>query len=181
MGQNQSRLQNLVVVAGALLVAVLVFRSCSTGPQRPRTVPVSGSVRYRGNPVADADVAFITPGNARYAIGVTDGQGRFTLGTFMPGDGAIPGTHRVTIGTLRSLSSPLFTGTIPTTKEEFQAYLKSIKDREAMIKAGRTAVPTRYAREETSPLEVTVGPAGGTFDLELTDDIKADTSPPRSP
>ena len=44
------------------------------------------------------------------------------------------------------------------------------KEHAAAVKAGRTGVPSRDAREDTTPLEVTVGPAGGTFDLELADD-----------
>lgn len=170
MSQSTSRLPVLVAVAVALLAAVVVYRGWFGGPQRPRTVPVSGTIRYRGNPVGDADVAFITPGNSRYAIGVTDAQGRFTLGTFVPGDGALVGVHRVTVATSRGLPPVPVEGPLPQTKEEIEATMKWIEAHEAAVKAGRTGVPIRYGRGDTTPLEVTVGSEGGTFDLELTDE-----------
>ena len=38
-----------------------------------------------------------TPAEGRLATGVTDSLGKFTLSTFSPGDGAMPGDHKVTI------------------------------------------------------------------------------------
>src|SRR5690606_22897091 len=50
-------------------------------------------------PLANVGVTF-TPWDGtqgRTAIGRTDDQGRFTLSTFEEGDGAVEGTHRVTL------------------------------------------------------------------------------------
>lgn len=169
MSQSQSGLRLSAGLAAVLLITIIVQRGCLSGPSRPPTVPVSGTVRYRGAPVADADVAFITPGNSRYAIGVTDGAGAFVLGTFVPGDGAVVGKHRVTVATSRGLPPPPPVS-LPRTQEEIDAVMKWTKQYEAAVKAGRTGVPRRYAREETTPLEFTVGPNGGTFELELREE-----------
>jgi len=60
------------------------------------TAAVSGRVTYKGKPVANANVSF-TPaeGASRAATGLTDANGRFTLGTFSTSDGALPGNYRI--------------------------------------------------------------------------------------
>ena len=72
---------------------------CAVGCGRAGTAPtlkVTGTITYNGTPVSDANVAF-TPENGRPAVGVTDASGNFTLSTFDPGDGAVPGKHTVTV------------------------------------------------------------------------------------
>jgi hypothetical protein len=65
---------------------------------RPDTLPASGTVRYRGAPLADAQVTFIpTEGQGRQATAATDAEGKFHLGTYAEGDGALSGKHQVTI------------------------------------------------------------------------------------
>ena len=63
----------------------------------PKTVPVTGTISYRNQPVADATVLFTPQGPGRSATGVTDAQGKFSLGTESPGDGAIPGEYAVSV------------------------------------------------------------------------------------
>jgi hypothetical protein len=64
---------------------------------RPKTHPVTGEVIYKGRPLADAVVHFNNPAAGRSALGTTDSSGRFSLMTFVPEDGAVAGTHQVTI------------------------------------------------------------------------------------
>jgi len=79
----------------ATLSAILVILN-GCGPSYPQTFPVSGTVRLAGQPVAGAAVVF-TPDEGQQATGTTDKSGRFELSTFQLGDGALPGTHRVTV------------------------------------------------------------------------------------
>jgi hypothetical protein len=60
-------------------------------------VKVTGTVTVKGQPADQVEVTFL-PKNGRPATGVTDNQGRFELSTLKPGDGAVPGEHRVTLG-----------------------------------------------------------------------------------
>ena len=78
------------------VAAVCVFALPGCGDGLPERVPVSGLVVYRDEPVAGAHVVF-TPSNARPASARTDADGRFMLRTFQPADGAVLGTHLVTI------------------------------------------------------------------------------------
>jgi hypothetical protein len=80
-----------------LWIVFLLLGSCVLGcDSSPRPVPVSGVVTLAGMPVVGAQVMF-TPAKGRPAAGTTDEQGRFSLTTDNPADGAFPGEHQVTI------------------------------------------------------------------------------------
>jgi hypothetical protein len=85
---------------------VLLLQGCAgagSDPNREKTVPVKGKVTYKGDPVADASVTLIPdtpPGQTatrKGAFGRTNNAGEFTLTTFEPDDGAIPGNYKVTV------------------------------------------------------------------------------------
>jgi hypothetical protein len=88
--------RTLSVWGVALLCGALLCATPGCGDGRPRRVKVSGTVLYHGKPVEGAHVMF-TPTGARPASARTDAQGRFVLRTFDIEDGAVIGTHLVTI------------------------------------------------------------------------------------
>ena len=137
----------LVVLAGAILAA-----GCG-GPDRPATVPVTGKVTYRGQPVLEATVVF-QPESGRPATGMTDESGRFWLSTFEAGDGAIPGPHTVTI-------HPHGGDDV----EEMPNPGEPLRPR-----AASSPIPARYADVQTSELSVAVDVNGeNDFQFQLTD------------
>ena len=79
------------------LALALLVTLAGSGCGRPELVPISGTVLFQGQPVDGANVSLYTPGAARNASGMTDSAGRFTLTTFEPGDGAIPGEHKILV------------------------------------------------------------------------------------
>lgn len=89
------------------LLAVLVG-GCTPAGTAP-TEPVSGLVTCRGQPLEGVTVVF-TPEGGRPATGTTDGSGKFTLSTFRPGDGAVPGRHKVSIRPKAGASPPPMPG-----------------------------------------------------------------------
>src|SRR5690242_612728 len=101
-----------------ILVVVLLLAGCSGGggpANRRPTKPVKVTVTYKGKPVADAMVTFVNQeGEAAPAYGKTDAQGVAKMKTYVEGDGAVPGPHKVTItktetsggGSTASQSSP---------------------------------------------------------------------------
>jgi hypothetical protein len=80
-----------VVSACAVLLGAMT--GCGT-----RLVPVSGTVTLDDKPLANATVMFIheDPGG-RDAHGITNDKGAFTLTTQRPGDGAFPGSYKITV------------------------------------------------------------------------------------
>ena len=77
-----------------LLLAVAMLIGCGDG--RPKRVSVTGTVTYQNKPVEGARVTFVCTG-ARPASSTTDSEGRFQLGTYGLDDGAVLGTHAVTV------------------------------------------------------------------------------------
>lgn len=112
-------------------------------------VPVSGVVKYAGQPVANVNVIFIGKGNA-VATGTTDEQGRFAfLTTISPRDGAFPGDYSVAIAP----AAP------PSTAETISYDAPPPPE-----------FPSRYLSTETSPLRITVSATEPNwFQLELKD------------
>jgi hypothetical protein len=78
-------------VAGVAVCAVLL-----AGCGKSETVPVTGTVTFKGQPAANAEVMFNAK-QGRLATGVTDESGKFTLSTAKPNDGAMPGEYVVTL------------------------------------------------------------------------------------
>ena len=60
------------------------------------TVRASGILTHKGAPIEFYQVLFF-PKDIRPAMGVTDAEGRFTLGTNELGDGAVAGSHKVAV------------------------------------------------------------------------------------
>lgn len=89
-------------VAG-LLTALMTVGGCGGGSEW-NTGKVSGHVMFQGKPVADVSIQFIPQATqegglaGKAAIGKTDADGRFTLSTYSPGDGAVIGHHKVMVG-----------------------------------------------------------------------------------
>jgi hypothetical protein len=86
---------------GVAVILVLAATGCTKTPQIT-TVPVSGRVTYKGQPVVGALVTFDAEGSTgKPANGRTDGDGKYKLTTIVSGaitqDGAVPGNYNVGI------------------------------------------------------------------------------------
>ncbi len=102
------RLSIAAVLSPASLVAALLGAGCSGGGS---TEHVEGVVSLDGKPLADVRVTFQPQGSAKEAgigsSGVTDATGRFILRRVDNGrDGAVPGTHSVTLSDKLAESAP---------------------------------------------------------------------------
>ncbi len=98
--------KNLGVFCGRIILLTVfaaVVGGC--GDDRPDTLPAGGTITYNGQPVAEARVMFLVEGG-RPASGMTDSEGRFELTTFEPGDGALPGEHKVTVSKKETVADP---------------------------------------------------------------------------
>src|SRR5436190_19619243 len=84
----------------ALAGAYALLAGCSHSGMS--IAPVHGKVTYKGGPVAGATVEFLCTGASRPAAGTTDEQGNYRLTTFTAGDGAMIGTHVVTVNVYAS-------------------------------------------------------------------------------
>lgn len=120
----------IVLALGMLLMMV----GCGAASDRPAVVPVSGSVKFKGVAQEGATVTFATEKSPRTAVGVCNAAGEFNLTTFDTNDGAVAGSHSVTITKKMSPQDA------PMTPED---YMKAVQDRK-----GSTAPPTKDVKND---------------------------------
>lgn len=97
-GLLDHRPRRLLCLAAFCLVGLL--GACARSIQPPRTVPVSGVVKYKGKPAAGIRVKFhpqFNMGSVKFIpLAETRADGSFTLSTGAPGNGAPRGSYIVT-------------------------------------------------------------------------------------
>ncbi len=140
------------------------------GRSRDGLVKASGVVLYNGTPVDGATVMFYPAemgGGAAPAVARTDEKGEFVLTTDETGDGALPGSYKVTIDKHTD-----YVDGIPRLEWEKQNAgelgAPPEVDRDAI--ESRYDIPEKYTVLATSGLTQTI-PAEGTKEIkfELTD------------
>jgi hypothetical protein len=98
--------------AAIWLLCALCASGCNTPSDQPELAPVSGVVTLDGKPLANKTVIF-TPPTGRPSMGTTNEEGEYELRYTMTIEGAIIGTHDVTITTPRDEYNPGIRETIP--------------------------------------------------------------------
>ena len=125
----------------------------------PKLYRVSGTVTYKGQPVAGAKVMFMGDGTKAPAVGVTDDAGRYSLSS-LAGSGAVEGKHVVAI---MKESEPDPAAKVNMSMEEAAEAAK----KPAKTGAGTSLIPAKYQKPETSGLEFVVKPESNTIPIEL--------------
>jgi len=113
----------------------------SRDPDAIPAVPAAGTVTYQGKPVEEGSVRFV-PEKGRPAGGAIKG-GHFTLSTYDPDDGAIPGKHHVGVTATKKVP-------VPGGGEPRDVYV----------------IPEKYADPSGSGIEIDV-PKDGSKDLKI--------------
>ena len=128
-----------------LIVAAAGMSFWLTGcrDEGPQVVPVSGTVTFEGQPLAEAGITF-APANGRAAFGMVKDGRIESVTTFQPDDGVIVGTVQVGIQSTTNLGK--------------------------MTGPHRPLIPERYFDPATSGIEVAVTAEGpNEFLFELTE------------
>lgn len=140
-----------------LVAAAFALFGCG---EKTGTIPISGKVTYQGKPVANARVMFTPKSGGRPADGNTNADGGYRLGTFMAGDGALPGEYSVAIS-----HSDVDVTKPPSTEITDGAAYEPIKEETAKSK-----IPAKYQSPTQSGLKAVVEASGPkVFDFALTD------------
>ena len=136
-------------------MALLLSAGCGSD-EKPlaETFPVSGTVIFNDQPLANATVTFDGGGTNRGAYGMTDEEGRYRLTTFKSGDGAVPATHRVSI--LHEVEVPDADNGM--NEDQYGGQIVEPPKTESTI-------PDIYSSFDTSPLTAEVKAEENTIDL----------------
>lgn len=161
--------------AHVLVFTVALAPGCGRNAVDPDRQPVfraGGRVTYRGAPVVGATVVFSRQGG-RGAASQTDGDGRFQLRTYDPGDGACAGEYVVVVQKLlidQGWTEKMNQMNFKSTQEYEDWKLANKVPRDLGITAARSQIPNRYGDSTTTPLRATIAvDSPNEFTFELTD------------
>ena len=149
----------VVLIAGVLGLSMIA--GCSGGPKLPPTVAVSGTITYKDQPLAGAQVGFVSKLDNKDVLaagGLTNASGEFTLATYIDPQhqvsGATPGEFVVVV-----------------TKDEVMDREKSMQEfNKNPDMEMKKLIPTKYTVAKETPLQATVTVGGANkFDFKLED------------
>lgn len=153
-----------VLVYAVSALALLPLAGCGTSTDgRLPTYKVSGSVTYKGQPLADADVILQFAEHDKASFGRTNSSGQFTLGTYENADGALAGEALITVAKWEVFpTSPAPVAGEPG-YDPSKAYLSE--------KQGKLLVPQKYTSFATSGLKAVIEASdrNSPLTLELAD------------
>jgi hypothetical protein len=132
----------------AILLALLFQAACNRPPE---VAPVAGVVLVHGKPAAQIVVTFHPTSTALAgwtSCAVTDDQGSFALRCPDGREGAVVGSHRVTLEDLRPYHAPRNDNIDPMVQRS-------------------SRIPSRYRLATATPLTHSVKPGGQTLTLSI--------------
>lgn len=129
-----------------LAAAVLTMFCLGCGPEVVPIAKVKGTIKFKGEPLADAAVLF-APEKGRAATGKTDSSGNYTLTTESPGDGVAVGKHQVTVSKM---------GPPKGMTAEAYAQLQQSAGAGTAVPPGKSVIPEKYGVLGASTLQATV-------------------------
>jgi hypothetical protein len=94
---------SLLLRSTAVAAALFLVSGCGGGSG---TVPVRGTVTFKGKPVPSGTVTFI-PDSGPHATGELGPDGSYTVATYRSGDGAVPGSYKVVVVAVQDTSDRL--------------------------------------------------------------------------
>ena len=153
------------------VVALALFVGCAQqSSDRPKTVKVTGTVTLDETAVDGATGTFHPDAGGTAAVGKTDASGRFSLTTFESGDGAQPGSYKISVRKTAGQEAGGASG--PPSEEELkqraqQAMKAAMEGRPTQ--QSENLLPQKYASPATSALsEVVKDGQKNDFEIQLT-------------
>lgn len=116
---------------------------------RPKTVPARGTISLAGKPLGRAQIVLVPATGEHGGSGLSSENGSFSLASFPPDDGVVPGSYRVMIVKSEMPQNPDPDG--PESTEP--RYAKSL-------------IPEKYTNPDTSELVVDI-PDSGDVNIQL--------------
>ena len=148
-----------------VLLSLLSIAGCTPiDDDLPKTVPASGKITFDEKPLEGASIVIMQEGGEnRFAHGVSDSSGKFSLKAFETKDGAVPGSYKVTVSKTVEVAGK----SVPKSLQSDAAAAGADASQNVSWK---NELPNRYNSPVTSGLSVTI-PESGVSDLVL--DLKS--------
>ena len=153
-----------ILIGSFFCLLMFVSVGCSGGRRAPRTVPVSGKITYKSQPVIGAQVAFISKLENKdvfAARGITNASGEFTLSTYLDPthevSGATPGEFTVTVAKVEKIDPKQVMDNFSKGNPTMQGFFKKL-------------IPAKYGEVTQTSLTAPVTVGGqNRFEFHLED------------
>ena len=162
-----SRLLSPILIATTAMLAA----GCGDDSGVGTRYTVTGKVTYKGEPVKKATINFVpnAPDGRGASSPVVDGY--YSLTTFSPNDGALPGTYKVTVDDREVDMAKLQADSDALAKkrgvEKFGSIPQELMGQAS--KAAKGSLPGKYQIPSTSDIEKVVKAESNKIDIELKD------------
>ncbi len=162
-----------------LVPALFVLASCGTEDGLGKRYPVSGTVKYNGNPLEKGEISFVSEDMSKnFGATGTIINGSYTLSMGGNSDGAQVGKYKVTISAKEDYSEK---AQADFKKETGSVSPKLLPNFVAKAAAGaKSLIPAGYGDARTTTLKAEVEAKSNTLDFNLSD-AEAPPEPPKSP
>lgn len=141
-----------------LLILVGTMLGCSAGQRE--TTPVGGKVTLAGKPLTTGRIIFWPDDGGPPGGGSIGEDGSYSLTTYQTGDGAVLGTHKVTVEAVTAINPEA------APKSIAEEMANELFYRNPPVKT-KQLVPRRYALRQTSGLVAEVAHDVGPIDFDL--------------
>jgi hypothetical protein len=161
-----------VIVFTFTLPIVAALSGCGDSSGLPRRYAVSGAITYNNKPLEKGNINFAPDGPEGRAAGGTIVDGRYSLTTHDPDDGAVPGKYKVSVVAKMIDASKVDLKIKGASTEEAKKALATVFPQKVAARAaaaGKSLIPSKYSSPETSGLTFEVKPqsnTGADFDLK---------------
>jgi hypothetical protein len=153
--------------------AVAALLGCGDDSGLPRRYPVSGTVTYNGKLLEKGNINFAPDGPGGRAAGGTIVDGKYSLTTQNPDDGAVPGKYKVGVVAKTTDTSKVDLKIKGATTEQAKKDIAAVFPQKVAARAAAKAknlIPARFNSPETSGLGFEVKPQSNTaVDFDLKD------------
>ena len=159
-------------LALALGSALLIVLGCSQDDSLGKRYPVSGTVTYKGQPLAKGRINFVPKdGKSRPASGQIKDGSFSSLTTLSEGDGALPGDYVVSIDTKEIDEAAAKAEGEKAAKKHGMSNLVQLPPeiQAKALKTAKSSIPVIYQDAHKSGLTAKVEEKSNSFTFELKD------------
>jgi hypothetical protein len=164
-----------ILAASSTAAALLIALGCSGDDGLGSRYSVSGTVTYKGAPVAKGTIGFVPENPSMRGATGEISNGSYSLTTQTAGDGALPGKYKVSIAAKEAVD-------LEYAKSLLRADLKKKGMDPSMMpvnvppeymskasKQAKSLIPEKYSSPESSGLSATVEARSNKIDFPLDD------------
>jgi len=164
-------------LAVLIVPALLVLASCGTDDGLGKRYPVSGTVKYNGNPLEKGEISFVSEDMSKnFGATGTIANGSYTLSMGGDGNGAQAGKYKVTIIAKEDYTEKAQADFQKATGSTSPKLLPNFVAKAAA--EAKTLIPAGYGDARTTTLKAEVKPESNTIPFDLSD-ASAPPEPPK--